>query len=54
MYLFEFKVVEEVAEGKALPQLQARGYAEKYREPGRDHHPGGHRVQPGSAQRGGL
>lgn len=31
IYLFEFKVVEMVPEGKALEQLQAKGYAEKYR-----------------------
>ncbi len=30
-FLFEFKVVEQAAEGAALAQLQARGYAEKYR-----------------------
>jgi hypothetical protein len=52
LYLFEFKVVEQVPEGRAPPsaipgvcgispslgkplaQLHARGYAEKYREPG--------------------
>ncbi|MEB3330659.1 MAG: ATP-binding protein [Candidatus Sericytochromatia bacterium] len=34
VYLFEFKVVEQVPEGRALKQLQARGYAEKYRAPG--------------------
>jgi hypothetical protein len=34
VYLFEFKVVELVPDGSALTQLQARGYAEKYREPG--------------------
>jgi hypothetical protein len=34
VYLFEFKVVEQVPEGNALAQLQARGYAEKYRAPG--------------------
>ncbi|MEB3195944.1 MAG: AAA family ATPase [Candidatus Sericytochromatia bacterium] len=34
VYLFEFKVVEQVPEGRALAQLQARGYAEKYRAPG--------------------
>jgi hypothetical protein len=32
--LFEFKVVELVPEGRALAQLQARGYADKYRTPG--------------------
>jgi hypothetical protein len=30
IYLFEFKVVEMAPEGKALEQLQAKGYAEKY------------------------
>ncbi|MEO5343742.1 MAG: PD-(D/E)XK nuclease domain-containing protein, partial [Gammaproteobacteria bacterium SHHR-1] len=29
-YLFEFKVVELVPEGKALEQLKAKNYAEKY------------------------
>ena len=31
VYLFEFKVVERVASGAALGQLQARNYAAKYR-----------------------
>ena len=31
VYLFEFKVVDQVATGAALGQLQARGYAAKYR-----------------------
>ena len=31
IYLFEFKVVEMVPEGKALEQLKSKGYAEKYR-----------------------
>ena len=31
VYLFEFKVVELVTQGKALQQLQDRGYADKYR-----------------------
>lgn len=31
IYLFEFKVVEQVPEGKALQQLLDKGYAEKYR-----------------------
>ena len=31
IYLFEFKVVEMVPEGKALEQLRSKGYAEKYR-----------------------
>ena len=34
IYLFEFKVVEMVPEGKALAQLKSRGYAEKYRQYG--------------------
>ena len=34
VYLFEFKVVEHAPEGRALVQLQTRGYAEKYRAPG--------------------
>ncbi len=34
VYLFEFKVVEQVSDGGALAQLQAKGYAEKYRAPG--------------------
>jgi hypothetical protein len=34
VYLFEFKVVEQVPEDRALAQLVAKGYAEKYREPG--------------------
>jgi hypothetical protein len=31
VYLFEFKVVEEKAEGKALLQIKEKGYADKYR-----------------------
>ena len=31
VYLFEFKVVELASAGAALAQLQARGYADKYR-----------------------
>jgi hypothetical protein len=34
VYLFEFKVVELVPEGKALQQLIERGYADKYRARG--------------------
>jgi len=34
VYLFEFKVVEQVPDGRALAQLKERGYAEKYRAPG--------------------
>ena len=38
VYLFEFKVVELAPEGAALAQLQARGYAEKYRALGEPIH----------------
>ena len=38
IYLFEFKVVELVPEGKALAQIKARGYAEKYRANGEPIH----------------
>jgi hypothetical protein len=31
IYLFEFKVVEDEAEGRALPQIKEKGYADKYR-----------------------
>jgi hypothetical protein len=31
VYLFEFKVVEEEAEGKAIQQIKEKGYADKYR-----------------------
>jgi hypothetical protein len=31
LYLFEFKLVELAAEGKALQQIKQRGYADKYR-----------------------
>ncbi|MDR0379575.1 MAG: PD-(D/E)XK nuclease domain-containing protein, partial [Candidatus Accumulibacter sp.] len=31
IYLFEFKVVEGEAEGRALQQIREKGYAEKYR-----------------------
>jgi hypothetical protein len=34
VYLFEFKVVEQVPEGRALAQLQLKGYADKYRQSG--------------------
>ena len=34
IYLFEFKVVEMVPEGKALAQLKSKGYAEKYKQYG--------------------
>ena len=31
VYLFEFKVVEEEAEGRALRQIREKRYADKYR-----------------------
>jgi hypothetical protein len=31
VYLFEFKLVEENVEGKALSQIKEKGYADKYR-----------------------
>ncbi|MDO9239890.1 MAG: PD-(D/E)XK nuclease domain-containing protein, partial [Methylicorpusculum sp.] len=34
IYLFEFKVVELVPEGKALRQLKEKNYAEKYKAEG--------------------
>ncbi|MFG6665862.1 ATP-binding protein [Halomonas sp. HNIBRBA4712] len=33
-YLFEFKVVEQLPDGRALEQIKARGYADKYRGEG--------------------
>ena len=38
VFLFEFKVVEEVPEGKALQQLIDKGYADKYRASGQPIH----------------
>lgn len=38
VYLFEFKVVEDVPQGKALQQIRDRGYAEKYRARGETLH----------------
>ena len=38
VYLFEFKVAERSDPGTALAPLQARGYADKYRAPGRAVH----------------
>lgn len=38
IYLFEFKVVEQLPEGKALDQIIAKGYAEKYRAQGKPIH----------------
>lgn len=38
VYLFEFKVVELVQEGRALQQLENKGYADKYRARGEPVH----------------
>jgi len=38
VYLFEFKVVELGPEGRALAQLEARGYADRYRASGEPIH----------------
>ncbi|MBK1718960.1 ATP-binding protein [Thiocystis violacea] len=38
VYLFEFKVVELEPEGRALEQIKARGYADKYRAEGQPIH----------------
>jgi len=38
VYLFEFKVVELAPEGRALEQIKARGYAERYRASGQPIH----------------
>ncbi|MBB3192199.1 ATP-binding protein [Halomonas cerina] len=38
LYLFEFKVVEQLPEGKALQQVKERGYADKYRAAGKPIH----------------
>ncbi|WP_404414341.1 ATP-binding protein [Vreelandella aquamarina] len=38
LYLFEFKVVEQVPQGKALEQIKAQGYADKYRASGKPMH----------------
>jgi hypothetical protein len=38
VYLFEFKVVELVPEGRALAQIKERGYAERYRASGQPIH----------------
>ncbi len=38
VYLFEFKVVELAPEGRALAQIKARGYAERYRASGEPIH----------------
>ncbi|MCG5511129.1 ATP-binding protein [Ectothiorhodospira lacustris] len=38
LYLFEFKVVEQLPEGKALDQIKQKGYADKYRATGKPIH----------------
>lgn len=38
IYLFEFKVVEQLPEGTALAQIKAKGYADKYRAQGKPIH----------------
>ena len=38
VYLFEFKTVEKEPEGRALAQLRAKGYADKYRRLGQPIH----------------
>jgi len=38
VYIFEFKVVELVPEGKALQQIKDKGYADKYRAAGQPIH----------------
>ena len=38
VYVFEFKPVEREASGEALAQLREKGYADKYRHPGRRIH----------------
>jgi hypothetical protein len=38
IYLFEFKVVEQLPDGRALAQLVAKGYADKYRATGKPIH----------------
>jgi len=49
LYLFEFKVVEQLPDGRALEQIKARGYADKYRASGKPIHLIG--VEFSSAQR---
>ncbi|MCL7928764.1 ATP-binding protein [Halomonas llamarensis] len=38
IYLFEFKVVEQLPEGNALAQIKAKGYADKHRASGKPIH----------------
>jgi hypothetical protein len=50
VYLFEFKVSERSNAGAALAQLRARGYADKYRAPGRGVHLIGVEISAGSRE----
>lgn len=38
VYLFEFKVVEQLPEGRALEQIKAKDYADKHRASGKSIH----------------
>ena len=38
IWIFDFKVVELTSEGRALTQIKARGYADKYRVLGQPMH----------------
>lgn len=38
IYLFEFKVVEQLPDGRALEQIKHKGYADKYRATGQPVH----------------
>lgn len=38
IYIFEFKVVEQLPDGKALEQIKTKGYADKYRASGNTIH----------------
>jgi len=38
IYLFEFKVVEQMSDGKALEQIISKGYADKYLARGKPIH----------------
>ena len=49
VYLFEFKVVEQLPKGKAIEQIKTKGYADKYRASGKPIHLVG--VEFSSAQR---
>ena len=38
IYIFEFKLLKDAPEGKALAQIKNKGYAEKYRHLGQPIH----------------